>query len=141
MVVPSTIVRTLALLSTRSVVVARKHAFPSTFPAVPALFTCPIQRAFSSTPLTMGINDFADKTDGAYKRQVSSFRDHIEPNGKFPPEKGELPLYLRSANSLTSGRYHLFVSYACPWAHRTLITRKLKGLDEFIGEQLADRCF
>jgi putative glutathione S-transferase len=28
-------------------------------------------------------------TDGEFKRQVSSFRDHIEPNGQFPPEKGE----------------------------------------------------
>jgi len=31
------------------------------------------------------------------------------------------------------GRYHLYVSYACPWAHRTLITRILKGLDDIIG--------
>lgn len=31
------------------------------------------------------------------------------------------------------GRYHLYVSYACPWAHRTLITRVLKGLEGYIG--------
>jgi len=39
---------------------------------------------------------------GEFKRQQSSFRDHIsrEPGAKFPPEKG---------------RYHLYVSYACPW--------------------------
>lgn len=45
-----------------------------------------------------GINDKA----GEFKRQVSSFRDFIsrEPGAKYPPEKG---------------RYHLFVSYACPW--------------------------
>ncbi|BEI81278.1 hypothetical protein CcaverHIS002_0204380 [Cutaneotrichosporon cavernicola] len=66
----------------------------------------------------MGITDFSNpKEDGAYKRQVSSFRHHIEKDGKFPPEKG---------------RYHLYVSYACPWAHRALIVRKLKGLDDFI---------
>ncbi|BEJ12045.1 hypothetical protein CspHIS471_0205050 [Cutaneotrichosporon sp. HIS471] len=66
----------------------------------------------------MGITDFSNpQEDGAYKRQVSSFRHHIEKDGKFPPEKG---------------RYHLYVSYACPWAHRALIVRKLKGLDDFI---------
>lgn len=66
----------------------------------------------------MGITDWASK-DGAFKRQVSSFRDHIEPEGKFPAEKD---------------RYHLYVSYACPWAHRALIVRKLKGLEDFFGE-------
>ncbi|GMM34449.1 S-glutathionyl-(chloro)hydroquinone reductase [Saccharomycopsis crataegensis] len=59
---------------------------------------------------------FADNT-GEYKRKVSSFRDVIQKGGKFEPE---------------AGRYHLYVSYACPWAHRTLISRKLKGLDKLI---------
>lgn len=60
-----------------------------------------------------------DKT-GEFKRQTSSFRNWIsaEPGAQFPTEKG---------------RYHLYVSYACPWAHRTLIARKLKGLEDFIG--------
>ncbi|OCF36082.1 glutathione S-transferase Gst3 [Kwoniella heveanensis BCC8398] len=62
------------------------------------------------------ITSWANK-EGSFKRQVSSFRDVIEPNGKFAPEKG---------------RYHLYVSLACPWAHRTLIVRKLKGLEDFI---------
>lgn len=58
--------------------------------------------------------------DGHFKRQVSTFRDVISPDPKadFPAEKG---------------RYHLYVSYACPWAHRTLIVRTLKGLEDFIG--------
>ncbi|ODV70285.1 hypothetical protein HYPBUDRAFT_9560 [Hyphopichia burtonii NRRL Y-1933] len=62
---------------------------------------------------------FADKS-GAFKRQVSSFRDFVsrEANAKFKPE---------------AGRYHLYVSLACPWAHRTLITRALKGLTSIIG--------
>ncbi|KAK9898452.1 hypothetical protein P389DRAFT_182787 [Cystobasidium minutum MCA 4210] len=58
-----------------------------------------------------------NKDGGQFKRQVSSFRDTIDKNGKFPPE---------------AGRYHLVVSLACPWAHRALIVRKLKGLDKLI---------
>ncbi|PGH06995.1 ubiquitin-activating enzyme E1 [Blastomyces parvus] len=61
----------------------------------------------------------ADPT-GEFKRGQSAFRNWIsrEPEARFPPEKG---------------RYHLYVSYACPWAHRTLITRKLKGLEDIIS--------
>lgn len=56
--------------------------------------------------------------DGSFVRKPSSFRDTIEKGGQYEPEKG---------------RYHLYVSYACPWAHRTLITRKLKGLEDIIS--------
>ncbi|KAJ6543902.1 glutathione S-transferase [Mycena capillaripes] len=55
--------------------------------------------------------------DGSFNRLASVFRDFIEPGGKFAPEKD---------------RYHLYVSYACPWATRTLIVRKLKGLEDII---------
>ena len=61
----------------------------------------------------MGFNS----KDGQFKRLPSKFRNHIEKNGEHPPEKG---------------RYTLYVSYACPWAHRALIARKLKGLEDFI---------
>jgi len=54
---------------------------------------------------------------GAFKRPPSSFRNFIQAGGQFPPEKD---------------RYHLYVSYACPWATRTLIMRKLKGLEDII---------
>lgn len=56
---------------------------------------------------------------GKFERQASQFRDWIQnqPGAKFAPE---------------SGRYHLYVSLACPWAHRTLIFRKLKGLEAHI---------
>ncbi|KAJ5397976.1 Glutathione S-transferase omega-like 2 [Penicillium cosmopolitanum] len=61
----------------------------------------------------------ADKS-GEFKRQVSAFRNFVsrESGAEIPAEKG---------------RYHLYVSYACPWAHRTLITRKLKGLEDIIS--------
>lgn len=56
---------------------------------------------------------------GKFVREDAGFRDWIEnkTNAKFEPE---------------SGRYHLYVSLACPWAHRTLIFRKLKGLEPHI---------
>ncbi|GAA5999028.1 glutathione S-transferase family protein [Rhodotorula paludigena] len=62
------------------------------------------------------ITKWASK-DGQFRRQASSFRDQIQVGGKFPPEEG---------------RYMLYVSLACPWAHRALIVRKLKGLERFI---------
>lgn len=55
---------------------------------------------------------------GKFKRQASMFRDVInDEHDVYKPE---------------SGRYHLYVSLACPWAHRTLIFRALKGLTEHI---------
>ncbi|KAF2658718.1 glutathione S-transferase Gst3 [Lophiostoma macrostomum CBS 122681] len=63
--------------------------------------------------------DPKDKS-GEFKRQTSVFRNWIEnkPDAEFPAEKD---------------RYHIYVSYACPWAHRTLIVRKLKGLEDIVG--------
>lgn len=59
------------------------------------------------------------KNGGKFERQASKFRDNIsnDEDAKYPVE---------------SGRYHLYVSLACPWAHRALIFRKLKGLEEHI---------
>lgn len=62
-----------------------------------------------------------DSTGGRFERQDSAFRRRVTRNGEpdgFPA---------------ASGRYHLYVSYACPWAHRTLILRKLKQLEEHIS--------
>ena len=56
---------------------------------------------------------------GAYDRLPRTFLDNISyDHPVFQPE---------------SGRYHLYVSYACPWATRTLIYRQLKGLEPHIG--------
>jgi putative glutathione S-transferase len=62
---------------------------------------------------------------GEFKRQEDAFRDWVKRDGSTPhkPERG---------------RYHLYVSLACPWAHRTIILRKLKGLEETIGMTVVD---
>ena len=58
-------------------------------------------------------------TGGAFKRQESAFRNWITADGS-------------SGFKAEPGRYHLYVSLACPWAHRTLIFRKLKKLEDAI---------
>ena len=63
---------------------------------------------------------------GQFVRAQSSFRNHVTSDGS-PGPSGE------GGFEAESGRYHLYVSYACPWAHRTLIFRKLKGLEEHIS--------
>lgn len=71
---------------------------------------------------------------GAFTRQTTTFRDWIvgsdlpdhvdaEPNPRFEPEPD---------------RYHLYVSYACPWAHRTLFARALLGLEDTISVSVVD---
>jgi putative glutathione S-transferase len=59
-------------------------------------------------------------TGGRFVRKSSQFRDRVTADGS-------------SGFKAESGRYHLYVSYACPWAHRTLIYRKLKGLEDHIS--------
>ncbi len=60
-------------------------------------------------------------TGGAFKRTNAKFRNWITADGSAGPS-GE------GGFKAESGRYHLYVSYACPWAHRTLVFRQLKGL-------------
>ncbi len=62
---------------------------------------------------------------GAFVRSKSTFRNWITADGSTGPT-GE------GGFMAETGRYHLYVSYACPWAHRTLIFRVLKGLSEHI---------
>jgi putative glutathione S-transferase len=67
----------------------------------------------------------AGQKDGAYRRAVTSFRNWITADG----EDGFSPV---------SGRYHLYVAWACPWAHRTLIFRALKQLEDHISVSILD---
>ena len=67
-----------------------------------------------------------DTTDGKFEREAARFRNWVTPDGQPGPSgEGGFPAQ--------SGRYHLYVCYACPWAHRTLIFRSLKGLEAHIG--------
>ena len=64
-------------------------------------------------------------TGGAFKRSTAKFRNWITPDGS-PGPTGE------GGFRAEAGRYHLYVSLACPWAHRTLIFRVLKGLIDLV---------
>lgn len=65
------------------------------------------------------------KSGGRFLRQDSAFRNWVTPDGAPGPSG-------KGGFAAEAGRYHLYVSLACPWAHRTLIFRALKGLDRFI---------
>lgn len=65
-------------------------------------------------------------TKGRFERTVTSFRSWITKDGSAGPT-GE------AGFKAEKGRYHLYVSMACPWAHRTLIFRAIKGLEDFIS--------
>jgi len=64
-------------------------------------------------------------TGGAFKRSTAKFRNWVTPDGS-PGPSGQ------GGFKAEAGRYHLYVSYACPWAHRTLIFRAIKGLEDLI---------
>lgn len=65
-------------------------------------------------------------SEGEFVRWESGFRHWVTPDGS-PGPLGD------GGFKAEPGRYHLYVSYACPWAHRTLIWRKLKGLEDLIS--------
>ncbi|MBO6730915.1 MAG: glutathione S-transferase family protein [Rhizobiaceae bacterium] len=66
------------------------------------------------------------KSGGRFVRSQSQWRDWVTADGK--PAEGR-----ERGFKAEPGRYHLYVSYACPWAHRTLILRKLKKLEDIIS--------
>lgn len=65
------------------------------------------------------------ESDGEFRRQDSRFRNWLTADGEAGPS-GE------QGFKAEKGRYHLYVSLACPWAHRTLIFRELKALQDYI---------
>lgn len=67
---------------------------------------------------TTGTHAHAD-SDGHFRRKPSAFRSTISrsPDAQYPPEKG---------------RYALYMNYGCPWAHRAVLVRALKGLEDVI---------
>lgn len=69
---------------------------------------------------------------GHFIRDASKFRHWVTSDGQ-PGPSGE------GGFQAESGRYHLFVSHNCPWAHRTIIMRKLKGLEDMVSMSIADR--
>ncbi|MFP4007002.1 MAG: glutathione S-transferase family protein [Spirulinaceae cyanobacterium] len=63
--------------------------------------------------------------NGGFKRNPTTFRDRVTADNS-------------SGFKAEANRYHLYVSYACPWAHRTLILRQLKGLENAISLSVVD---
>ncbi|ELZ74740.1 glutathione S-transferase [Haloferax larsenii JCM 13917] len=65
----------------------------------------------------------ANNEDGEFERQTTTFRNWVGEDDRFPVE---------------SGRYHLYICRACPWAHRTAMTRALMGLEDVISLSLVE---
>jgi putative glutathione S-transferase len=71
------------------------------------------------------------QTGGRFVRAAAGFRNWITPDGRPGPTG-------TGGFAAEPGRYHLYVSYACPWAHRTLIFRALKGLEDIVSVSVTD---
>jgi putative glutathione S-transferase len=71
------------------------------------------------------------ETKGHFKRSESQFRNWVTSDGAAGPSGTD-------GFKAEAGRYHLYVSLACPWAHRTLIFRKLKKLEDLISVSIVD---
>jgi putative glutathione S-transferase len=72
-------------------------------------------------PISLG----AEAVDGEFRRQDSRFRDRVSADGS-------------TAFPAVAGRYHLYVSWACPWAHRAIIARRLTGLERALPMSVVD---
>ena len=69
-------------------------------------------------------NEPQDASSGRFVRPESRFRAHVTADGA-------------SGFKAEAGRYHLYVSYGCPWAHRVIIFRALKGLEDMVTMSIA----
>lgn len=80
------------------------------------------------------VNDDRISADGRghFQRADSQFRSWITADGSAGPTGS-------AGFKAEPGRYHLFVSHSCPWAHRTIIFRNLKNLEELVSMSIADR--
>src|SRR5690606_38095069 len=67
-----------------------------------------------------------ESTGGRFQRQEQTFRNWVTADGRPGPSG-------TGGFAAQPGRYHLYVSYACPWASRVLMMRELKGLTDLIG--------
>ena len=77
-------------------------------------------------------DDVSRTKDGHFIRPTTKFRNWVTPDGSPGPSgQGDF--------AAEAGRYHLYVSLACPWAHRTIIFRKLKKLEDVSSLSLADK--
>ncbi|RTE87007.1 MULTISPECIES: glutathione S-transferase family protein [Gammaproteobacteria] len=72
-----------------------------------------------------------EKTGGKFVRSEAQFRNWVTADGSVGPTG-------KAGFKAESGRYHLYVSYACPWAHRTLIFRVLKNLEDHISVSVVE---
>lgn len=67
-----------------------------------------------------------DRSAGRFEREATRFRNFVTPDGRPGPSgEGGFPA--------EAGRYHLYISHACPWAHRTAIMRRLKKLEDAVS--------
>lgn len=92
--------------------------FSKTYFAKTSFILCPFPFKHSRQMARSAIDEVSEI--GSFTRTASTFRNFIlrDPNSQFPAE---------------SGRYHLYISYACPWASRCLAYLKIKGLEKAIG--------
>jgi putative glutathione S-transferase len=70
-------------------------------------------------------------TGGKFKRTEPKFRNWVTPDGSAGPSGS-------GGFAAARGRYHLYVSLACPWAHRTVVYRKIKGLEDVISMSVVE---